>query len=101
MMLGRSDMSDASTLRRLRRCQREGQPDIPTCGPVLGRQFAVGFETQVSLPSADREKVAELRSQSGNAGLKVTKLCTGTAVAGDLLEEITRDSGLKMPGGEE
>jgi hypothetical protein len=78
----------------LRRGQdREGQPRVPSRWPGLRCEFSISlsFETQITLHTADWEQIADLRPDPGNSRLEAGELGAGSAVAGNLVEEITNE----------
>src|SRR6516162_2543289 len=76
--------------RRTRRSRRdrEGQPKIPAGRPVLIAELLVPLQAEKGLGAAHRDKGAELRADAGAARLEAAEPRAGSAVAGDLVEEI-------------
>ena len=60
-------------------------------------EIPVALQVQVSLVAfGDREDEPDLRSDADSASFKVSKLCAGTAIGSELLEEITNQSDLDV-----
>ena len=55
----------------------------------FGNEFLVGFEIEVTLQLVERNDVAELWPDAGDARLETPEPVTGTAVAIDLIKNVT------------
>src|SRR5215470_11968724 len=88
-----------SGLRRRGR-DREGQPRIPTLGAVLRAELLEAFQVDVTLHVADRENVADLRADAGDARTKTVEPGRHTRIVGDLLEVIADHTDMELLGEE-
>jgi hypothetical protein len=80
--------------RRHRR-DRKRQPCVPPGRPVAGVEFAVSFEVHVALHPGDGEEIADLRADPDDARLERSELRARSAVAGQLVIDISYRADLK------
>src|SRR6516164_2105715 len=83
------------------RRDREREPRIPTVSPVLRGEFSESFEVDVTLiVLIDRKDVAYLGPAASHARLETTDFVANSAVARDLIEEISSHADLPLLGQE-
>src|SRR5262245_27779162 len=83
--------------RLFRRGDHECDPGVPSVGPVLVGKFPVAFEIEVPLRcGAQRNDEPELRANADYPRLEATDPIAGTAVAADLLVDITNSTDKKL-----
>src|SRR5262245_26119875 len=84
-------------MRRRRRRNRQGEPDVPAFGTVLRAELAVALHIEVSLHVADRKQESELRTDAEHARLEVAERAR-SAVAGELLIRIADQADMDLLG---
>src|SRR5262245_9903998 len=85
---------------RRRRRYSKCDPGVPAVGSVVGVEFPIGLQVEISLYVADRKQISELRTNSDNARSVFTQKSRSTAVPGELFVEISDGTDLPLLGEE-